>query len=580
MRPPRRRRAPAPLVLAALALARCEPAPVTQVVIRLQASDPATAARLHFIHLRAARETSLNAIAEADLPPAGERLPGDVGVIPDDPGNTLRLVVFARGMLDDGTSLEQRASVRFVPDHKTLLVLDFHRGCASLSCGPAQTCDADPMTGQARCRSIVRELPDYTPLVRPDAAPDVVVDAAPDAAPDASSDALDDAVPDASIDASVDAAPEDVAPWDVPLDFPDARDAGAFTPTEVGRVACGERHCCRVTAGATVQCWGSGADGRLGNGNENLYTVASDVVGLRDVVQVAAGEAHSCALTRDGRVWCWGRGDRGQLGQGTLTGSLVPVVARITDVAQLSSRHRHVCVVRRDGSTWCWGDNEHAQLFMTAIRPTDVVRIPTFRPALRVAAGWGSSCVVDDEHAVECWGDNSSPLGQAAEPGVPSLVYPRDVAARAVDLSVGPEGACVAYNDGTVACWGTNRQGQVGDGTTTPRLAAVAVPDLLDVVQVTVGPSHTCARLREGLGACWGTDDRGELGQGSAGVQRLRPAMVIRLARATELAAGSDTVCVQRDDGMTHCWGRNDDGEVGDRTQTDRSAPTPVQSAP
>ena len=53
-------------------------------------------------------------------------------------------------------------------------------------------------------------------------------------------------------------------------------------------------------------------------------------------------------------------------------------------------------------------------------------------------------------------------------------------------------------SDGTLLAWGDNSNGQLGDGTTTPRLSPVAVPGLADVIAVAVGSSFTVALKSDG----------------------------------------------------------------------------------
>jgi hypothetical protein len=50
-------------------------------------------------------------------------------------------------------------------------------------------------------------------------------------------------------------------------------------------------------------------------------------------------------------------------------------------------------------------------------------------------------------------------------------------------------------SDGTVVAWGYNAYGQLGDGTTTDRTTAVAVPGLSGVTQVSAGGNHTLAKV-------------------------------------------------------------------------------------
>jgi alpha-tubulin suppressor-like RCC1 family protein len=67
-----------------------------------------------------------------------------------------------------------------------------------------------------------------------------------------------------------------------------------------------------------VLCWGSGARGRLGNGDEQgeSRTVPTPVVGLAGPqVAIATGYEHTCAVSRAGAVSCWGYNEFGATGQ-------------------------------------------------------------------------------------------------------------------------------------------------------------------------------------------------------------------------------------------------------------------------
>lgn len=89
----------------------------------------------------------------------------------------------------------------------------------------------------------------------------------------------------------------------------------------------------------TVRCWGSHADGQLGDGGSRERTQFCDrevvrdgrrvrewlpcvveavpVAGLQNVVALAVGSDHACALTSEQRVFCWGDNHEGQIGDGT-----------------------------------------------------------------------------------------------------------------------------------------------------------------------------------------------------------------------------------------------------------------------
>lgn len=85
-----------------------------------------------------------------------------------------------------------------------------------------------------------------------------------------------------------------------------------------------------VLVGGSVQCWGSGSSGDLGNGKLNVDSPVPVVAGgVSGVAAVSIGVAFSCALQTSGTVTCWGSDNFETLGtgaKGKLGGySLIPV---------------------------------------------------------------------------------------------------------------------------------------------------------------------------------------------------------------------------------------------------------------
>ena len=130
------------------------------------------------------------------------------------------------------------------------------------------------------------------------------------------------------------------------------------------------------------------------------------------------------------------------------------------------------------------------------------------------------------------------------------------------DVAAGGDHTCVRLNDGTVRCWGDNRYGQLGDGSTAPRLTPVQVTGLDRARVLVAGFDHTCALLDDGTARCWGGNYDGQLGNGRW-EQEVVPVAVAQLQGANDLAAGQQHTCATLIDGTAKCWGRNESGQLG-----------------
>ena len=103
------------------------------------------------------------------------------------------------------------------------------------------------------------------------------------------------------------------------------------------RVALGESHTLGLTLDGRVKAWGSNSNGQLGDGTSFYVSGTSNVVSnvvlsngqpIGNIIEVAVGSIHSLALRHDGRVFAWGSGENGRLGDGTNIDSYYAVHVR------------------------------------------------------------------------------------------------------------------------------------------------------------------------------------------------------------------------------------------------------------
>jgi len=147
---------------------------------------------------------------------------------------------------------------------------------------------------------------------------------------------------------------------------------------------------------------------------------------------------------------------------------------------------------------------------------------------------------------------------------------------RRVGIAAGFLHTVLARSDGAVWAWGGNFEGQIGDGTTTPRATPAQIAGISGVAAVAAGYHHTIAVKSDGTVWGWGRNMFGQLGDNTT-TQRLSPVQVQGITGITAVAAGENSSYALKGDGTVWAWGRNNEGQLGDGTRTDRPLPVQVQ---
>ncbi len=133
-------------------------------------------------------------------------------------------------------------------------------------------------------------------------------------------------------------------------------------------------------------------------------------------------------------------------------------------------------------------------------------------------------------------------------------------------------------SDGTVWAWGLNAENQLGDGTTTNRFYPVQVSLLTNIVSLGSRAYHSLAVKADGTVWAWGTNRCGELGNGVAdsNYDNFVPNQVQGVSDPIMVTAGYEFSIALLQDHTLVAWGKNNGGQLGDGTTTNRYTPVPV----
>jgi len=346
---------------------------------------------------------------------------------------------------------------------------------------------------------------------------------------------------------------------------------------------------CVIIDNGTVSCWGNNYNGGLGDGTTTSKSSPTQTSSL-GTGRTAVAISGSCAILDNGNVSCWGFNSYGMVGDGTNNQRTTPTqtssLGNGRTAVAISTGSGHVCAILDDGSVSCWGRNAQGVIgdgtSTNRLSPTQTLSLGTNREAVAISSGGYHTCVILDDGSVSCWGYDG--YGQLGTTSGSSTNYPQQTSSlgtgrTAVAISSGGDHTCAILDDGSVSCWGANNNGQLGDGTTNRRYSPTQTSSLgvgRTAVAISSGEYHTCAILDDGSTSCWGRNDYGQLGDGTM-TQRNTPTQITSLMTgptAVAISAANGYTCAILNNGSASCWGYNHKGQLGDGTTNDHISTT------
>lgn len=359
-----------------------------------------------------------------------------------------------------------------------------------------------------------------------------------------------------------------------------------------------------------IASWGSNSSGQLGLSPQGIRLPPTEIPGNgapAGVIwtSIATGRNHSMALSSDGRVFSWGSNSSGQLGNGSasstssMVGASTNGVLAGKSIVSVVGRGDHALALSSTGEVFSWGKNFYGQLGnhtkTSSSTPVAVAGDGSLsgKSVTAIAAGGDFSVALTADGTVHTWGYNY--YGQLGDGTNVNASAPVEVdrfgglAGKTVTaVAAGDLHVLALTSDGHIYTWGDNSSGQLGNNSSTASTVPVAVTVSgalvgKTVVAIAAGGNHSLALTSDGMVFSWGQNSYGQIGDGSI---TSRPAPVptgegSSLAGKTvvHITAGDSYSSALTADGKLFSWGRNDSGQLGDGTTTDRPSPFQVNTS-
>ncbi len=328
-----------------------------------------------------------------------------------------------------------------------------------------------------------------------------------------------------------------------------------------------------LRARGEVSAWGENAEGQLGDGSYDDQSTMSPGPDITDGTLIDSGFYHTLCLRSDGTVWAWGRNNYGQLGDGSNLERNTPVRAGgLTSIVAISAGFQTSFAVGSDGTVWGWGDNRYGQIGDGTQENRNTPQITVgIDGVTAVSAGVYHALALKSDGTVWAWGKNQ--YGQLGDGGNQDSRAPVQVS-ELTDVLVVSAGACSSLalkSDGTVWAWGQNSTGQLGDGTTSHRATPVRV-QMGDGRAIAIAGGHDFSLALKANGSvwAWGDNSKGQLGTDIPYLGDIAPLPVgvSGISDVVSISAGVYHSLASKSDGSVWGWGYNNDGQLGDGTES------------
>ena len=292
-------------------------------------------------------------------------------------------------------------------------------------------------------------------------------------------------------------------------------------------------------------------------------------------------------------LFTFGWNNEGQLGDGTTTSksSLTQISGEWIDI---TNGINFTVGIKKDGTLWAWGHNNLGQLGTGTVnspgRSTTPLQIGTDTNWQSVKAGSSSNAdghilALKTNGTLWAWGNqNNGQLGNGLSSG--SIATPTRIGEDTdwASISAGDRSSAAIKTNGDLYMWGRNNRGQLGDGTTTEKPTPTRIGSgykkvSCGKIRSSTGYGYfTVAIKTDGTLWAWGDQTVGQLGNGASSGNETTPQQIGSDTDWDKIATGGGFTLAIKTNKTLWGWGRNNDGQLGDGTKTERTTPTQIGS--
>jgi alpha-tubulin suppressor-like RCC1 family protein len=330
----------------------------------------------------------------------------------------------------------------------------------------------------------------------------------------------------------------------------------------------------------TVWTWGKNDVGQLGIGTTtNRCSPGTTIGGGTTWRQVSMGYNHTLAIKIDGTLWSWGCNGNGQLGTGTKTSRSSPgtTAGGGTTWCQICASYSISSSIKTDGTLWTWGRNNNGQLGdgTTTDRSSPGTTTGGGTTWCQTSTGYKNTFGIKNDGTLWTWGQNNA--GALGDGTTTNRCSPGTIAGGGVNWchsGAGMYDGIAVKTDGTLWTWGYNTCGQLGDGTTTNRCSpGTTAGGGTTWCQATIWRREASAIKTDGTLWTWGRNNSGQLGDGTT-TNRCSPGTTAGGGTTwCQIGSISYMLSAIKTDGTLWTWGCNNCGQLGDGTTTNRCSP-------